>query len=50
MDRCLKFKEYLLKKLNRKDLDPDLTNIYTKMLELTNKAIKLGTGLLFDFV
>ena len=50
VNKCVKFKDYLLKKLDRKDLDSDLIKVYTQMLEITNKAIEMGTGLLFDFV
>ena len=50
LDRCIKFKEYLIKKLDRKDLDSDLVKIYTQMLDFTNRAIELKSGLYFDFV
>ena len=50
VDRCIKFKDYLIKKLDRKNLDPDVVKVYNQMLDFTNRAIELKSGLFFNFI
>ena len=50
LNQCIKFRDYLIKKLDRKGLDYDLVKVYNQMLEFTNRAIELKSLLVFDFM
>ena len=50
VDRCIKFRDYLIKKLDRKNLDQDLVHVYTQMLDFANRAIEFKSGLFFNFI